>query len=194
MPPVQTNPEPIAGPWLEGFVLDRHTISSVPTYYIGQHLQYDTMRSPLGELLYRLKYRGEQAGIADIVDTLVEFVDRSWRPVIECIVPAPPSVHRASQPVVTIAEELGRRLGVPVVTDAVAKVKGTLQMKDVTSSQERATMLAEAIQIGGGSVLGRRVLLLDDLIEHGSTLTKVATLLNEAGAREIRALVLTRTK
>lgn len=194
MPPVKTNPERIDGPWVEGFVLDRHTISSVPTYYIGQHLQYDTTRSPLGELLYRLKYRGGEAGIADIVDTLVEFIDRSWRPLIECIVPAPPSVHRASQPVVAIAEELGRRLGVPVITDAVAKVKGTPQMKDVPNAQERATMLADAIQVGGGSVLGRRILLLDDLIEHGSTLKRVATLLNEAGAREIRTLVLTRTK
>lgn len=74
------------------------------------------------------------------------------------------------------------------------KIKGTPQMKDVPSAQERATMLADAIQLGGTSVRGRSILLFDDLIEHGSTLRRVATVLNENGAGEIRALVLTRTK
>jgi len=175
-------------------VLDHHTLSSVPTHYVGPHLQFETTRTPLGELLYRLKYRGGHTGVSDIVDTLVEFIESRWRPSIDCIVPAPPSVHRADQPVVRIAEELGRRLSLPVVVDAVLKVRGTPQMKDVPGVQERATMLADAIQPGGTSVRGRRVLLFDDLIEHGSTLRRVATILNENGAAEIRALVLTRTK
>ena len=194
MAPVEINPERITGPWVEGFVLDRHTVSSVPTHYIGPHLQFDTTRSPLGELLYRLKYRGEDTGIADIADTVVDFVGGNWGSVFDCIVPAPPSVHRARQPVVQIAEELGRRLGLPVIADAVLKVKGTPQMKDVPAAQERATMLADAIQPGGTLVRGLRILLFDDLIENGSTLRRVATVLNENGAAEIRALVLTRTK
>lgn len=185
---VHTNPESIAGPWLEGFVLDRHTISSVPTHYVGQHLQFETARSPLGELLYRLKYRGAQEGIADIADTVVEFVEGRWHSRIDCVVPAPPSVHRSVQPVVSIAEELGHRLGVPIVADAVVKVKGTPQMKNVDDVQERNAMLSEAIHVGTGSVAARRVLLFDDLIESGATLRRVALLLSQAGSKEIRAL------
>lgn len=85
-------------------MLDHHVVSSVPTHYIGPHLQFETTRSPLGELLYRLKYRGGHTGVADIADTVADFVSERWGLIFDCIVPAPPSVHRARQPVVQIAD------------------------------------------------------------------------------------------
>jgi hypothetical protein len=36
---VEVHPAPIDGPWTEGFVLDRHVISSVPIGYLGEHMQ-----------------------------------------------------------------------------------------------------------------------------------------------------------
>ena len=54
---VEVHPEPIDGPWIEGFVLDRHVISSRPIGYVGEHMQFETTRSALGELVYQLKYR-----------------------------------------------------------------------------------------------------------------------------------------
>ena len=76
---VEVHPVPIDGPWIEGFVLDRHVISSVPIGYLGEHMQFDTTRSALGELVYQLKYRN--GPLNDIVETAVAFIKRSmeWR-------------------------------------------------------------------------------------------------------------------
>jgi len=191
---VKLNPmklAPLSG--VEGFVLDYHTISSTPTgdpYY-----RFDTKRTDLGELLFRLKYRSAgTAALYDIVDTVERFV-RGWNPPIECIVPAPASLTRKAQPSVEIVRGLAARLSLPVFEGAVAKVKATPQMKNIDEWTERQRLLAEAIQVGTDDVRGKCILLVDDLIESGSTLRRVAeVLLKDAGARAVYVLVLTRTK
>jgi len=180
-------------PWVEGYVLDYHTVSSMPTgdpYY-----RFDTKRTELGELLFRLKYRGGGSTVLDdIVDTIQQFVTE-WKPAIDCVIPAPASLSRTTQPAVEIARQLAVRLGLPVCEDAVAKVKTTPQMKNIDDWSERQRMLAEAIQPGPGDVRGKAILLIDDLIESGSTLRRTAeVLLRNGGAQSIYALVLTRTK
>src|SRR5262245_20914739 len=99
---VDTNPTRIDGPWVEGFVLDRHVISSYPIGYIGDHMQFDTTRSALGELIYQLKYRN--GSVDDIVDTAEAFVTERWPGAVDGIVLPPPSLHRARQPMRTIAD------------------------------------------------------------------------------------------
>ncbi len=187
---------PIQGPWVEGYVLDYHTISSTPTgdpYY-----RFDTKRTELGELLYRLKYQSDRSGFSALVDTAEDFIRKRWQPSppFDCIAPAPPSVTtRKTQPVVELARELGLRLGIPVSEDAVLKMKATSQMKNIDDWLERQKVLEEAIQKGPGDLKGKRVLLIDDLIESGSTLRRVAeVLLKEGGASAVCALALTRTK
>jgi len=60
--------------------------------------------------------------------------------------------------------------------------------------QERAPLLSAAIQAGTDAVQRRRVLLVDDLWETGSTLRRVVEVLGQMGATEVRALVMTRTE
>jgi len=180
-------------PWVDGYVLDYHTVSSTPTgdpYY-----RFDTKRTELGELLFQLKYRtGGSAVVADSVDTIEQFVG-GWKPPIDYVVPAPPSLTPKTQPAVEIARELAARLGLAVFEDAVVKVKTTPQMKNIDDWSERQRVLAEASQAGGKDVKGRSILLFDDLIESGSTLRRAAeVLLTDGGARAVYALVLTRTK
>ncbi|MGC2422191.1 MAG: phosphoribosyltransferase family protein [Candidatus Acidiferrales bacterium] len=180
-------------PWVEGYILDYHTVSSTPTgdpYY-----RFDTKRTELGELLFRMKYRaGGNAVLADIIDTVADFVAR-WDPPIDSVVPSPPSEARKVQPSVEIAQELAKRLGLPVYNEAVIKVKTTQQMKNIDDWSERQRVLAEAMQPGRSDVKGRSILLFDDLIESGSTLRRAAdVLLEDGGAQRVYALVLTRTK
>jgi predicted amidophosphoribosyltransferase len=191
---VNTNPMKLPPmPWVEGYVLDYHTVSSTPTgdpYY-----RFDTKRTELGELLFRLKYRaGGSDVVADIVDTAEHFVG-GWKPPVDYVVPAPASLTRKTQPAVEVARGLAARLRIPVSEDAIVKVKTTPQMKDIDDWSERQRVLAEAVQAGQNDVKGKSILLFDDLIESGSTLRRAAeVLLKDCGARAIYALVLTRTK
>jgi len=182
-----------ARPWVEGYVLDYHTVSSTPTgdpYY-----RFDTKRTELGELLFQLKYRsGGPVVVGDIVDTAAQFVEE-WKPPIDCVVPVPPSLTRKTQPAVELGRGLASRLRLPVCEDAVVKVKETPQMKNIDDWSERQRVLAEAIQLGRSDVKGKSILLFDDLIESGATLRRAAeVLLKDGGARAVYALVLTRTK
>lgn len=194
MPVVSIRPMKLASkPWVEGYVLDYHTVSSTPTgdpYY-----RFDTKRTELGERVFRLKYRsGGPFVLADITDTADNFI-REWKPPVECIVPAPASLNRKSQPVIEIARELANRLKLPIYEGAVKKVKATPQMKNIDDWAERQAVLKEAVQAGDADVRGKIVLLVDDLIESGSTLRQAAeVLLNDASAKAVYALVLTRTK
>lgn len=188
---MEIHPERQDGPWIEGFVLDRHVIASRPIGYLGEHMQFETTRSPLGELVYQLKYRNGKPD--DIVETAVAFVRERWNDAIDCVVSPPPSLHRTKQPAVVIADGIAKNLGVPALTSAAIKATATQQMKNVPLA-ERAPLLSAAIQVGPDLVQGSRVLLVDDLWETGSTLRRVAEVLEQKGASEIRALAMTRTK
>jgi hypothetical protein len=125
---VDVHPVPIDGPWIEGFVLDRHVISAVPIGYLGEHMQFDTTRSALGELVYQLKYRN--GPLNDIVDTAVAFINERWNGVIDCVVSPPPSLHRTKQPAVLIAAGIAAALGLPAAPAAAVKVTATQQIEE----------------------------------------------------------------
>ena len=60
---------------------------------------------------------------------------------------------------------------------------------------ERPSALEGAIQSGKTDVAGKSILLIDDLIDSGSTLRRAASVLLENGeAASVYALVLTRTR
>ena len=92
-------PRRILGRWRDGYALHLHTLSSAP---IG-HMQFETKRSELGELLYRLKYGTDKAVVAEIVDAMEDFIG-SWKPEVDVIVPVPPSNPRTLQPVIVLAK------------------------------------------------------------------------------------------
>lgn len=146
---VEIHPEPMEGPCVEGFVLDRHVISSRPIGYVGEHMQFDTTRSPLGDLVYQLKYRN--GPLNDIIETAVAFITERWSGLMDCAVPPPPSLHRARQPAVLIASGVATSLGVPSFAAAAVKATATPQMKNV-ALHERAPLLSDVIQAGSESV------------------------------------------
>ena len=58
---VAIHPLKIEGHWKSGIALDYHTTSSTPVgYNDAGHMQFDTVRPEIAELLYQLKYNGNQ--------------------------------------------------------------------------------------------------------------------------------------
>jgi predicted amidophosphoribosyltransferase len=191
---MQLNPRTVRGSWDDGRTLDLHIRSSEFVGYNEYgHAQFESTRTELGELLYRLKYKGDQSAIAPIAQTAFDFL-RGWNPGIDVIVPAPASKSRVVQPLFQIADEVGRLLGLPVDKTSVRKTKATPELKNVDYAK-RLELLGGAHSIEGDALRGRRVLLLDDLYQSGATLNAIARLLKQAGGvSAVFALALTRAR
>jgi predicted amidophosphoribosyltransferase len=188
-------PTTIQGPWRAGFVLDYHTIS---TRFMGRDSSgrpiYDNKYTELGSLLHKLKYDGEESAVTEIAGTVVGFL-ATWRPPVTMIVPMPPSRARRTQPVVRLAFEIGKRLGMSVSIDAVKKVERTPQLKDISDFDSKCNLLATAFRVRGPVVSGQQVLLLDDLYDSGATMYSVTkALCAEGSVAEVYVLALTRTR
>jgi predicted amidophosphoribosyltransferase len=184
----------IPGSWKDGYVLDYHTKSSD---FIGYdeygHPLFNTIRTPVGDLLYHLKYKGQKAALADLVSVAAEFI-RGWGPPVKAIVPVPPSRSRSAQPVMRIAQGLGTLLGIPV-HDVVRKAPTAKELKDVFDYHERLKLLANAHSVTSAELRGKAVLLVDDLYRSGATLNAVtASLTSQGKVREVYAFCPTRTR
>ena len=191
---IKFNPKEINGSWNQGYVLDVHTISSTMIGYneFG-HPEFDTLRSELGEMVYRLKYKGEKGVIAPIVEGIAGFVaDWGIRP--DAVVPVPPSKQRTFQPVVEIAQELARSMHISVDLNSLRKTISTQQMKDIGDFSARVAALESAFGCSK-ELAGKSILLFDDLFQSGATMNVAARTLRAQGlAKSVYALALTRTR
>lgn len=189
-----TNPRRIDGPWEDGYVLDLHSSGSE---FLGHdefgHEQFDTHRTDVGELLYRLKYRSDSSALDEIGAVAEKFI-RSWHIKFDVVVPAPPTRVRRVQPLHQIAADLARRFDVPVVKAVSKKADGAAELKNLREYHERQAVLKGALLVNARSVAGKTVLLVDDLIRSGATLSAVAAALTEAGVATIFAFALTKTR
>jgi predicted amidophosphoribosyltransferase len=187
-------PRRILGKWREGFSLDIHTLSSTPIGYNEYgHMQFDTTRSELGELLYRLKSRADETVVPEIADTAAAFISE-WKPGVEIMVPVPPSTPRALQPVSVLGNALSQRLNIPFV-NCVRKTRDAPQLKNVYDLDERLRLLEGLHTVDVSATSGRKILLFDDLYRSGATMNSIATLLYEQGrATDVFALTITRTR
>ena len=194
--PVKISPRKLSCPWALGYSLDVHTkSSSMIGYNSFGHPVFETVRSPLGELLFRLKNRGDETVIPDIVDTTAEFV-KGLNLQIDAVVPVPPSnVNRKRQPVITIAKGLCEALGMPLCLDCVTKIRTTSQLKDVFEFAKRTELLKGAFAVAAQQTRGKRWLLIDDLYRSGATASTIARLLiRDGAARKVYRLTLTQTR
>lgn len=188
------NPTRIYGNWTSGFALDVHTLSSVHVGVNEQgHDVFDTKRSELGELLYRLKYRGDTMAGNEIVNTAAELVRPSLNK-FDLIVPVPPSGARAVQPVIFIAQGLGKELGLPVA-ECITTTRPTIPLKGVIDAEKRKELLAGLYAVDAEKTKGRNILLVDDLYRSGSTMKAITgVLLGPGKATSVRTLAITRTR
>jgi len=194
--PVAINPRKLRGPWSAGYALDVHTLGST---FLGHnafgHPEFDTKRTPLGDLLYRLKNNGDQTVVPEIIETVAAFFER-WGINVDAIVPVPPSnMRRKHQPVIAMAHRLSETIGVPVCEGCVTKVKNTAQLKDVFDFAKRTEILSGAFAVDVAKTKGKRLLLFDDLFRSGATVSAITQLLMTTGAAgAVYLLTLTQTR
>ena len=179
---INISPIKLSGNWFEGFALDLHTLSSEFSGYdeFG-HEVFDTKRSAIGALLYRLKYKSDKSSLKEILDVTVNFLSNEWKisNILDCILPVPPSISRTFQPVIEIARGISYKLQAPLNEGFLIKVKETPELKNVSDYQKRLELLTDTFATKNLSLEGKNVLLLDDLYRSGATFNAITRVLYE---------------
>ena len=113
----------------------------------------------------------------------------------DLIVPVPTRRRdRGYNPPALLARPLARALGVPTDEKALEKCRATHTQEGLTAAQ-RLQNLRGAFRVpDAGRVEGRRVLLVDDVITTGATVSACAEALTRAGALEVFAVAAAETR
>jgi competence protein ComFC len=188
------NPRELHGSWTDGFALDLHSTGST---FIGHdeygHPRYHTHRTEVGDLLYRMKYRGDPTALTQLVQVAARFIE-AWGVSPDLLLPVPPTRTRRIQPVYQIVDQLSVRLDIPPDFRALYKRKDGGELKDVLDYQARRELLEGAFEADPETVRGRAILLVDDLVRSGATMNAASEALAEAGASAVYVLALTETR
>lgn len=112
----------------------------------------------------------------------------------EVIVPVPISAERHKErgynQAELIAKYLARKLELPLVTDAVIKIKDNKRQAKLSVRQRRENVVGAYKLENRSAVKGFRVLLVDDILTTGSTMSEVSRKLKIAGATSVYGLVI----
>jgi len=186
----------LEGNWDKGWALDLHTVHSILLF--DGH--FDTVRTQIGEYLYKLKYRNQKEFAKIIADSSEELFEsplvKEIVKSVDVILPVPASdTSRIFQPVNELAIEFGRKLNVRVDPDYLFKTRQTSQLKSEDDKNARAKILSGAFDVQNLNYQYKNILILDDLFRSGSTLTEITKTLKEKGkVGKVFVLTITKTR
>lgn len=86
-----------------------------------------------------------------------------------------------------MAEQVGRSLGIPCV-DCLERTRKTAAMKNMSEEQRNQNVAGAFDWKGDMLLLGKRVILVDDIVTTGSTAEACASVLRRAGAKDVTVL------
>ncbi|MBI2709186.1 MAG: hypothetical protein HYX34_05770 [Actinobacteria bacterium] len=143
------------------------------------------------QLVARLKYRNARASLRWLAGGMAQLVDTAR---VDVVTWAPTTGARRRGRGFDQAELLARAvaadLGLPVAR-LVRRLDGPAQTGR-SGVERRAGPRVEPIS--GSVAAGRRVLVVDDVVTTGGSLSAVAAALHRAGAADVRAVVAARTE
>jgi len=190
---MEINPFEIKGNWNKGYVLDRHVLKSVPKgENVYGHMEFDTTRTALGELLHLFKYRSKYDCLEKIIEHVKPFID-IWEDLkkVDIVLPVPSTKMRNYQPAEEIAQAVAKYINVSYFGDVLENKRST-EVKNIAKSDRDIK----------GSIIARMkatrphtVLLVDDLLDTGSTMKECVNVLREDPKLcEVFVLAMTKTK
>jgi ComF family protein len=154
---------------------------------------------PLRTAIHQFKYED----LRSLAPTLAMLMGEGWADnlppggEIDIIVPVPLHATRQKErgynQAALLAHELGQILDRPVVEDALARTRATVPQVDLNAEQRRENVQG-AFQTTNSGLVGKRVLLVDDVYTTGSTLEAACTALKEKEVAYVWAYTLARAR
>ena len=149
---------------------------------------------PTSRLIHRLKYEGQFALARPLAGALIAGWP-AWRPAPDLIVPIPLHPRRRRRRGYNQSELLARPLaeavGVACSATALRRTRHTAPQVGL-GPEARAANVQGAFDAAAEEVAGRTILLIDDVLTTGATMTAAAAALLAVGAASVSAYCLAR--
>ncbi len=150
---------------------------------------------PLQDAICLLKYRGKITLVPALHRLMVEHLPPRDR--VDLVVPIPlhPDRLRAREfnQSLLLADRIARHLRLPLSCSALVRLAPSVPQTSL-SRKERLKNLRGAFAVTESvAVVGKRILLVDDVFTTGATMNECANALLQAGSTEVFALTLART-
>lgn len=141
---------------------------------------------PVSKLIHNLKYNGAFA-LANPLASLMAEAWGAWHMPIDVVLPIPLHAERERKrgynQSTLLARAFCQRVGVPFAEDVLQRTRFTTPQVGL-SAVDRLKNVQNAFQ-ADRSVLGKRVLLIDDVCTTGATMAAAANALYAAGAQTV---------
>lgn len=165
------------------------------SYYFSQARAVALYDGALREYLAEVKYRYRpDLGIA-LGELMVQWMKAYPKyGKFDLIIPVPlhpqKMAKRGYNQAELLANPLQRHLGIPVKNDIIVRCRFT-ETQNALDRESRFSNVSEAFQvIQTGTLTGKRVLLVDDIMTTGATASEVSRVLLRAGALDVKLLTL----
>lgn len=189
----------INGLWKEGVVLDYHVSSSTPIGFNEYgNMNFDTVRTQLGEVVFKIKYREHVLNNNGFIELIKEGLDDFLlNKEISYIIGVPPSnKYRQYQPVDMIGDALSEYIKKPYLNNFFIKSDSTY-VKNLVGEEKRK--VTDTIDFNGNAYKDIKndsnILLIDDIYQSGSSLNSCTDKLMSINCvNDVYVLALTKTR
>ena len=149
---------------------------------------------PIDRLIAAFKYHHRLALTDLFADLMAARIAPDARPTVIVPVPLHPRRLRARgyDQTLLLAQALAQLTSIPCNTSTLKRLRDTAMQKTLDRNARRDN-LAGAFGCHGQALAGQRILLIDDVLTTGATLSVLSEVLLKAGAESVHALVIART-
>ena len=173
-------------------------------YVLGSATKY---ADPIKKIIWELKYNKKTAAakpLKMIMETylnklqLIELISPIGR-ISPIVIPLPlhptKERQRGFNQSKLIAETASAKLNLPLVKNCLLKNKNTLPQMELKNLEQRTKNVVNSFFVKNPELIkGKIIVLVDDIVTSGSTLTEAAKTLKSSGAKKIIAITIAKAE
>lgn len=184
----------VCGARLPGNVKTCHPAAS---YMLGSATSY--RNEAVQRIIWRLKYEKLKSAGAPLAELLTRYLNTLDYSFVDfTVVPVPLHPERLEErgfnQAGLLATAVAATLDIPLVTNALHRVKATPAQAKMRDRKERTANLLDAFAVAPNNetLRGKNIVLVDDVFTTGATIGEAVKILKIAGAKTIVALAVAR--